>query len=402
MGDRIMNRIKPIKSQLDYEDALNFLEELVSLDPDLGTDEADQLSILAILIEKYEENHFPLETPSAVDAIKFRMDQLDLRPADLVPYLGSASRVSEILAGKRMLTVDMINALSAGLGIPEKALLKREKNDNEFSKKIPPKVFKQMLSRGYFEEYGDCDRPELLAKFFSEQSINFAALYRKSKFRTSSSTNHYILLAWANRVLKKADMIKAPKAYINGVVDLEYMRNIAKYSADEKKGVNDAISKLLEDGIKVVIEPSLDGSKLDGIAIFEDENHPTIGLTLRYDRLDNFWFSLMHELAHIAKHNHLDETFFYDDFEEKDSPLSNIEMEADNMASEALIENAKWLVSAARIAPSKLAVYSLAQELNIHPVIIAGKARYETGKWTHFSKMVKEFTVREYFKDIVW
>ena len=119
-------RIKPIRNEIDYEEALLLAEELIALNPAPNTDEADQLSIIAVLIDSYEKSNFPLEIPSAVDAIKFRMDQLDLRPVDLVPYLGSASRVSEVLSGKRALTIKMINSLSAGLGIPEKALLKRE------------------------------------------------------------------------------------------------------------------------------------------------------------------------------------------------------------------------------------------------------------------------------------
>ena len=395
-------RIRPIKSDTDYEEALTLVEELISLDPEPNTDEADQLSILATLVENYEKNNFPQEIPSAVDAIKFRMDQLDLRPADLVPYLGSASRVSEILAGKRTLTIDMINALSAGLGIPEKALLKKDEHENEYSKNIPLKVFKQMRSRGYFEGYDIYDRPTLLENFFSGQSINPTTLFRRSKFRTNNNANHYILVAWANRVLKKAESIKASNAYVDGTVNLVYMRNIATYSSDEKEGVKKAISQLLNSGIKVIIEPALEGIKLDGAAIFEDKDYPIIGLTLRYDRLDNFWFTLMHELAHIAKHYNLEDTFFYDDFEVKEDLLSYIELETDAMASEALVDNAKWLVSAARIAPSPITVSSLAQELSIHPVIIAGKARFETGKWGYMAKMIKSYTVRDMFKEINW
>jgi len=137
-------RIKPIRNENDYEEALLLAEELITLDPAPNTDEADQLSIIAVLIDSYEKSNFPMEIPSAVDAIKFRMDQLDLRQVDLVPYLGSASRVSEILSGKRSLTVNMINALSAGLGIPEKALLKREIKENNYSIHISAPAYKQI------------------------------------------------------------------------------------------------------------------------------------------------------------------------------------------------------------------------------------------------------------------
>jgi len=396
-------RIKPIKNDVDYDEALVLVEKLALQDPAPNTEKADQISILAMLIEDYEKKNFPIDVPSAVDAIKFRMDQLDLRPSDLVPYLGSASRVSEILSGKRTLTVDMINALSVGLGIPEKALLKKSRDENEYSKNIPVPVYKQMLSRGYFGDANTADdKPTLLETFFSQHSLQPAVLYRKSKFRTNGNVNHYILVAWANRILAKADAVETNVNYTDGLVDLEYMRMMAKYSADEDDGVHNAIAHLLKDGIKVVVEPALDGMKLDGVAIFEDKAHPIIGLTLRYDRLDNFWFTLLHELAHIAKHYNSSETFIYDDFESKDNQLSIIEQEADDMASEAFVDSAKWLVSAARIAPSPITAKALAKELGIHPVIIAGKARYETGKWNYLTGMIKGHKIRDQFKEIQW
>ena len=394
-------RLKPIRNDNDYEDALSLAEELVTANPAPNTDEADQLSILATLIENYEKSAFPMEIPSAIDAIKFRMDQLDLRSADLVPYLGSASRVSEILSGKRQLTVDMINALSGGLGIPEKALLKKEASENEYSRNITATVFKQMLSRGYFEESNLIDHPAILEQFFSKHALQPAMLHRKSKFRTDNSSNIYPIVAWANRVLDKASLIQANK-YSVGTVNLVYMRNIAKFSADEEHGVKNAIAHLRNDGVKVIIEPALMGTKLDGAAIFENKDNPVIGLTLRYDRLDNFWFTLMHELAHVALHSKLDETFIYDDLESKNDSLPEIERDADSLAGEALVESVKWEVSPARIIPSPLAALALAHELGVHVAIIAGKARYESGNWKYLSSTVNKYTIRDQFKEEKW
>lgn len=400
MGDKKMNgRIRPIKNSTDYDEALILMEKLVSQDPEPDTDKADQISILATLIEDYEKNNFPLDVPSAIDAIKFRMDQLNLRPVDLVQYIGSASRVSEILSGKRSLTVDMINALSFGLDIPEKVLL-RKHNDDEYSRNIPTPVFKQMTDRGYFD--GDGDKSTLLQNFFGKFNTKPSMLYRRSKFRNDNKVNHYILVAWADRVLEKANKIGVGKAYIEGTIDLDYMRNIAKYSTDEENGVKNVIAKLLEDGIKVVIEPALYGTKLDGVAIFEDKDTPIIALTLRYDRLDNFWFTLMHELAHVAKHRNLNETFIYDDLETKNDQIDDIEKEADLMASEALVDNTKWSVSAARIIPSPLAMAALAKEIGVHISIIAGRARYESGNWKYLSSTVGKFTIRDKFEGIKW
>lgn len=393
-------RIKSIKNDTDYGEALALMEELVSRDPAPDTEEADRLSVLAILIENYEKNYFPLDIPSAVDAIKFRMDQLNLKPVDLVQYLGSASRVSEILSGKRSLTIDMINALSAGLGIPEKALLKKGADENEYSRSVPAPVFRQMVARGYFDDNGD--KPTLLKNFFDRVFMDPVVLYRRSKFRVDNKANRYALVAWSDRVIKKANEIKVDRAYVDGTVNLEYMRNIAKYSVDEEEGVQNAIRKLLEDGIKVVVEPALQGTKLDGAVIFEDRDNPIIALTLRYDRLDNFWFTLMHELAHIAKHSGINETFIYDDLDMSHDQISSVEKEADVMASEALVDSAKWLVSAARMIPSPLAAAALARELGVHMTIIAGKARYESGNWKYLASTVSKFTIRDKFKEVKW
>lgn len=392
-------RIKPIKSSSDYDEALKLAEELISIDPSPDTEEHDRLSILTILISDYEKKHFPIDIPSAIDAIKFRMEQLNLKPSDLSPYLGSASRVSEILSGKRFLTVDMINSLSSNLNIPEKALLKRE-DDNEYSRNIPSSTFKQMKKRGYFDERSD-SKSVTLQKFFSKSLLQPAAFYRKSQFRTNPNTNHYALIAWASHVLEKAKEISPKKAYQDGTITLSYLQQLAKLSADEENGPKRAIMNLQNDGITVIIEPALDGAKVDGITILEDKQHPIIGLSLRYDRLDNFWFTLMHELAHISLHYNLGD-FIYDDLDLKNDHLSKIENEADNLASESLIDTAKWLVSPARNIPSPITAAALANELGVHIAIIAGKARHETGNWKYLSKTVNNFTIRDKFKEVIW
>jgi HTH-type transcriptional regulator / antitoxin HigA len=115
--------IRPIRTKKDHSAALAEVERLIALDPARGTDDGDRLEVLSILVERYEKEHFPIAPPSPIEAIEFRMDQMGLRKADLVPYLGSRSRASEILAGKRELTLPMIRALNEELGIPLKSLV---------------------------------------------------------------------------------------------------------------------------------------------------------------------------------------------------------------------------------------------------------------------------------------
>ncbi|MBO4727194.1 MAG: DNA-binding protein [Spirochaetaceae bacterium] len=115
------NEIKLIKTEEDYEAALKLAESLFDSEPD--TPEGDKLELIVTLIEIYEKKHFPIENPSPLEAIKFRMEQLNLTPTDLIPIIGSKSKVSEILSGKRTLSLNMIRRLSSELNIPAEVLI---------------------------------------------------------------------------------------------------------------------------------------------------------------------------------------------------------------------------------------------------------------------------------------
>ncbi len=117
-----MNIIKAIKTEKDYNAALSRLENIFDSMP--GTKTGDEAEVIMILISDYERIHYPIEAPTPVEAIKFRMEQMNLQQKDLAKYFGSTSRVSEILNGKRALTIDMIAALHHGLGIPLASLIK--------------------------------------------------------------------------------------------------------------------------------------------------------------------------------------------------------------------------------------------------------------------------------------
>jgi len=112
-----------IKTDEQYEEALAVVEELMDSDPEPGTGDADKLELLILLISSYEKEHFPMEMPDPIEAIKFRMEQQQLSQKDLIPYIGSRSRVSEVLNRKRPLTLMMIRHLYQGLGIPAEVLI---------------------------------------------------------------------------------------------------------------------------------------------------------------------------------------------------------------------------------------------------------------------------------------
>ncbi|MBT8421450.1 MAG: helix-turn-helix domain-containing protein [Gammaproteobacteria bacterium] len=119
-----MNPINIIRNDREHEQALARLTDLMDRDPAPETPEANELELLALVIEHYEQQHYPIDPPDPIEAIKFRMDQMGLSRKDLAGYIGSPSKVSEILNGKRPLSLNMIRRLSAGLGISATVLIR--------------------------------------------------------------------------------------------------------------------------------------------------------------------------------------------------------------------------------------------------------------------------------------
>jgi len=114
--------IVPLKTNKDYENALKRMELL--FDAPAGTPESDEADILALVIDDYERKHFPIEAPDPIEAIKIRMEEMNLKQSDLVNEIGGKSRVSEILNRKRKLTVDMIRNLTSKLNLSANILVK--------------------------------------------------------------------------------------------------------------------------------------------------------------------------------------------------------------------------------------------------------------------------------------
>lgn len=115
--------IRPIRTEADYDSALERIDTLMDLDPEMGSPEGDELEVLAVLVEKYEEKYWAISTPDPIEAIKYRMEEMGLKQKDLVPLIGSKSKVSELLNHKIGLSLSMISSLSSTLHIPLEVLI---------------------------------------------------------------------------------------------------------------------------------------------------------------------------------------------------------------------------------------------------------------------------------------
>jgi len=173
------------------------------------------------------------------------------------------------------------------------------------------------------------------------------------------------------------------------------MRDIAKLSWSEQgpRLAQEFVTKRL--GIPVVIESHLPGTHLDGAAI-QGPRGPVVGLTVRHDRLDNFWFCLMHELVHVDRHFTAEARRFYDDLDAGPAQDAR-ELEADQIAGDALIPKHVWVDAPARSLHSPEAVMDLANQLQIHPAIVAGRIRHESGRFQVLGGLVGRGEVKKLF-----
>ena len=396
---------KILKAASDYEQALAELAGLMDLHPDAGTPESEQLELLALLIRDYEAKHVAIDPPDPLEAIQFRMEQQGLAPRDLIPFIGTRSRVSEVLSGKRPLSVAMIRALHAGLGIPASVLLQETQRPetavNVDWTKFP---FRDMRARGWIAKVPKTatDAERIIRDWLTpvDSTLSFSVLYRRrTHLRSNRSIDTYALAAWTARITMRA-LEEAPAVdFVPSSLTTDFLHELAHVSVFEH-GPKLAQEFLRHHGIVLVIEPHLMGTHLDGAAILDRGGLPIIGLTVRHDRLDNFWFCLMHELIHLARHL-TNGAGFFDDLD-VDQPSDVLEQEADSLAGEALIPEDEWRVSPASRLRSAEAAAHLARKLRIHPAIVAGRIRFVSRQYRVLAQSVGAGEVRKCFPEVVW
>lgn len=397
-----------IKTQRDYDDALARLSALMDDEIKPGSSKEDGLELLALVIKSYESSTVEPVSPDPIEAILFRMDQMGLNKKDLIPYFGSLPKVSEVLARKRPLSLAMIRKIHKGLEIPAEILLGDADNDDIDLSQEPQYEhakfpWQEMLDRGYFKGIVDTvrqakERGEELIRDFMRDTLTGShkpALLRAPLHQSGSRVmDEYALLVWRVAVLKKARQQKLKAQYKAGSITEEWLRDLAKLSRFEH-GPRLAQEYLADIGIVLVIEDHFKKTYLDGAAMLDGDT-PVVALTLRHDRIDNFWFALIHELVHVDKHLNPSHLFIADNLDDK-TRSSLEETEADAGAREALIPLAEWDDSAVKINPTVKNAMLLADKLRIHPSIVAGRVRYETDNWRLLNGLTAE--VRQLFED---
>ncbi|HPH97287.1 MAG TPA: ImmA/IrrE family metallo-endopeptidase [Anaerolineaceae bacterium] len=340
-----------------------------------------------------------------------------------------------MLNKKRPLSLTMIRALHKGLDIPAEVLMQEPGGQLDSIKyEISDRLFAEMFRAGYFTFFtGNLKlakekMEEILLQFFgpfqnqqaqrvycrqspkarldsvqcvAEAPVNYDAGDSEESAASKKQVDDKALEAWHIRALTLADeQEKTLQDYAHGKITHEFMRDVIKLSTFDN-GPLLARQKLADYGIPLVILPHLAHTYLDGACFLTSSGRAVVGMTLRHDRLDNFWFTLAHELAHVYLHLHSDSNqAFFDDTESgAEATESQYETEANQLTWKLLIPEEMW---AQKIQPhlsrlTRIQIIDFSKSIFVSPAIVAGRVRWHTGDFNHFSDLVGHGKVAHLF-----
>lgn len=393
--------MKLLKTSKDHAAALKRLEALLLADPAPGTAEDEELELLAFLIENYEKRSIRIPAVTPAEAIRFRMEQAGLKQHDLVPFIGSKGRVSELLSGKRDLTLAMVRKLHEGLGIPLKALVQDGAAELPLRIETERYPVKEMFLRGFFAAAFGSDWPkvndraeEMLQEFFAGRQNDLMCAFNRQTTSRRSKVDVNAVHAWRCRVLDRAAALELPDYDPEALNDALFSQ--LKALSQLSNGPLLVRQRLHEAGVAMVIEPQLTGTHLDGAAMWHPSGFPVIALTLRYDRLDNFWFTLFHELGHVQMHLGSTPGDGFIDTDIDGVSENEIERQADRFALASFISDNEW----DRLSHLNYAeeIKDAAKKLAIHPSIIAGRLRREANDYRKHRTLVGQGAVKKIFE----
>lgn len=248
--------------------------------------------------------------------------------------------------------------------------------------------WKDMEAMGWIE-HGVRSFSQVLPYLLSN-STSDGALYRKS---IDDETLQISL--WKSKVHMTSTALLAENPKLSfelGSLDTEFMSNFVKISQNPA-AISDLPDLLLEKGILLVFERGLPGIKTDGMVFKTSNGIPVIAMTLRYARLDNFWFTLLHELSHVIKHYDLLDEAIVEDLDIVST--TKIEKQADRLAQNTIVPRYIWERCEAKYTHSEASVYKLAEQVEVHPALIAGMLRRELRNYTLFTSLVNATNTRE-------
>ncbi|QBK29558.1 XRE family transcriptional regulator [Roseitalea porphyridii] len=255
------------------------------------------------------------------------------------------------------------------------------------------KILRHGRDNGWFAE--DFNEGEL-RRYIAENRIDFGSPgLLRTGLNVVDHSEDVMLHAWRARVTARAREAFSGVEEDYEPLELNWMPELVRLSR-EADGPLRAMTMLANHGIVLIVEPQVPGLKIDGAAFVVD-GRPVIGMTLRTDTVDNFWFTLMHELAHVTLHYSTGLAVGFYDQTDQGTSVDEQEEEANRFASNLLIPEERWRRSMARIAKSATVIERFANELSIHPAIVFGRVRKERDDWSLFADKIGRNAVRKLF-----
>jgi len=313
--------------------------------------------------------------------------------------------ISNIINGKRAISVDIASSLAAALGTTAQLWMNLETSyqlwmETKADAKITRKArlyasvpVNELVKRGWIEPSKDIDvLEERILHFLGAKSLDEpSGLVYAAKKSTEKATPSQV--AWVHRAQQLAPCIKCEKFSRDSFAfALRNLKELRK-NAEDIRGV---AKTLADGGVRLILIEGLPKGKIDGATFWLDEYSPVVVLSMRYDRLDYFWFALLHELGHVANRNALRSVPILDvnlvgedatPFEDK----SEVEKRADQFAEGFLVEKIEIEKFITRYAPlySKQKIKNFSARIGVHPAIVLGQLQYRKEvDWSHSREML--------------
>jgi HTH-type transcriptional regulator/antitoxin HigA len=245
---------------------------------------------------------------------------------------------------------------------------------------------KTLQSNGWLNDYEDT---QSIGALFSNTLSQNNPLFRKN-----NTADDALIALWLAKVTATAKERGIRNEYAFKELTTEQLKEIAQLS--KRVEVIKELPNILEKkGIVLIYEKPVPSLKLDGLAFLLPDGTPVIALSFRYPRLDYFWFTLMHELAHIVLHYELLETPIIDDLENEEQEKTDLEIQANRLAKTSLVTSYQWRNCSAKYSIDPQEVIRFADSIGIHSAIVAGLLRKERNKYGMYSELVNHINTRE-------
>jgi HTH-type transcriptional regulator / antitoxin HigA len=259
------------------------------------------------------------------------------------------------------------------------------------------KVLQHARKHGWLkeEERSDEDTIGVLMRYVADHVVKYGTpSLLRTGLNVAREAEDWVLLSWKARVTRRAEPIIESDVKDYQPLELSWLLDLVRLS-ELDNGPSQAANLLKEHGIVLIAEPQIAGMTVDGAAFLVGQT-PVIGMTLLRNTVDNFWFTLLHEVAHVVLHYRTGlATGFFDDVQ--NPTIDQIEDEANQFAANLLIPEEVWVRSPARIAKSAAPIEKLARQLRIHPAVIFGRIRMERKDYSLFANKIGQGTVRNQF-----